>query len=113
MYLLPQDKQLLLYYFVCSIRLTLQPQVSLLFTGLVSHFSLVCPQGPEALCGRHLRGPRAQPGLPHGDVHLLRGLLRGLSLLLCQHLCGFDHHHLPGAGGQGHVGVQPGKERGL
>lgn len=70
-------------------------------------------QGPEALCGRHLRGPRAQPGLPHGDVHLLRGLLRGLPLLLRQHLCGFDHHHLPGAGGQGHVGVQPGKERGL
>lgn len=70
-------------------------------------------QSPEALCRRYLRGPGSQPRLPHGDVHLLCGLLRGVPLLLRQHICGFDHHHLSGAGRQGHVRVQPGKERGL
>lgn len=69
-------------------------------------------QGPQALCGCHLRRRGSKSRLSHGDVHLLRGLLCGFSLLLRQHLRGFDHHHLPGAGRQGHVGVQPGEEWG-
>lgn len=73
---------------------------------------LLSPQGFAAFCRRDGGRPRPQPQQPHGDVHLLRGLLCGLPFLLCQHLRGSHHHHLPGARGQDDGGVQPGEERG-
>lgn len=70
------------------------------------------PQSPAALRRRDRGRPRPEPQQPHGDVHLLRGLLRRLPFLLRQHLRGSHHHHLPGAGGQGDVRMQPGEKRG-
>lgn len=69
-------------------------------------------QRAEAFGGRDLREPGAEPRLPDGNVHLLRGVLRGLPLLLREHLCGSHHHHLPGARRQDDGGLQFRKERG-
>lgn len=69
-------------------------------------------QCPETLRGCHVWGPGSQPGLSHGDFHFLCRLLCGVSLLLRQHIRGFDHHHFSGAGRQSHVGMHVGKERG-
>ena len=56
-------------------------------------------QGVKALSGLHLWESGPEPRLQDGNVHLLRGVLRCLPFLLCKHLCGSDHHHLPGTGG--------------
>lgn len=62
-------------------------------------------QGSAALsrCDRGGQRPKSQQ--PHGDVHLLCGLLCGLPFLLCQYLRGPHYHHLPGARGQDDGGV--------
>lgn len=69
-------------------------------------------QGAETFSGCDLREPGSEPRIPDGDVHLLRGVLRGLPLLLRQHLRGSHHHHLPRARRQDDGGLQFGKERG-
>lgn len=69
-------------------------------------------QGAETLCRCYFWRPRAESRLPHGDVHLLCGLLCGLPVFLRQHFRSLDHHHIPGARGQSHVWVQLGEEWG-
>lgn len=69
-------------------------------------------QCPQTLGGCNLRGSGPDSWLSHGNVHLLCGLFCGLSFLLCQHICGSNYHHFPGAGRQGHVGVQSWEEWG-
>lgn len=69
-------------------------------------------QGPPALGGCYLRRPGSKSRLSHGDIHLLRGLFCGFPLFFREHLRGFDHHHISGAGRQSHVRVQPREEWG-
>ncbi len=62
-------------------------------------------QGAETFSGCDLRESGPESRLPDGNVHLLRGVLRGLPLLLRQHLCGSYHHHFPGARRQNDGGI--------
>lgn len=73
-------------------------------------FPSLHPQGAETFSGCDLRESGSEPRIPDGDVHLLRGVLRGLPLLLRQHLRGSHYHHLPGARRQDDGGLQFGKE---
>lgn len=56
-------------------------------------------QGSAALCRRDRRRQGSKSRQQDGNVNLLCHLLCCLPLLLCQHLCGSHHHHVPRAGG--------------
>lgn len=73
------------------------------YNRLVSSSPLL--QGAKTFSRCDLRESGPKPGIPDGDVHLLRGVLRGLPLLLRQHFRCSHYHHLPRTGRQDDGGL--------